>query len=434
VWLALLAWHVAAPSEVSAVALGALTAVVLCAWLWARSLARGVGAERRLHYAAVQVGDALEEHLALHNASPVPVLWAEVLDRSDLPGYELNSVRAADARGKARWRAGALCTRRGLFQLGPWEVRLGDPLGLCLVRQVYPARDELLVYPPLAPLPPDLLPHHSQAGDHRRLRQAARADTLSATTTRPYAPGDPPRQIHWPTSARHGALFTKVFEPEATSTVWLVPDFDAAVQAGEGADSTEELLVVLAASLADQLLGRRLAVGLLAQTPAVTAVAPRHGRAHLWPLLRALAPLHATNPIPLAQALARLGAGGAGTPAALSARDRVVVLTAALDAAWPLSVRRLVRHGGVECLLLDPASFGAPGVSPGRAQAAAAALAEQGVPARVLRRDDVRAASGTWGALRRWDFVTVGTGRAVARQTPRRWNGQPAGAGGPRRA
>jgi uncharacterized protein (DUF58 family) len=429
-WLGLLAWHVSAPSEVSAVALAALSAVLLCGGLWAGAVARGVRAERRLHYAAVQVGDALEEHLALVNDAPVPVLWAEILDRSDLPGYALSSVRAVDARGEARWRAGAPCTRRGLFQLGPWEVRLGDPLGLCLVRQVYPAHDELLVYPALAPLPPDLLPHNSQRGEHRRLRQEVRANTLSATTTRPYTPGDPPRHIHWPTSARQGELFTKVFEPEATSTVWLVPDFDAGVQAGEGADSTEELLVVMAASLADQLLSRHLAVGLLAQTPAITAVAPRHGRAHLWALLRALAPLHATGELPLARALTRLGAGrGAAGTAALSARDRVVVLTPALDAAWPGSLRPLAQRGGVECLLLDPASFGAPGVSPSAAQSVVAALAEQHVPARVLRQGDVRPASGTWGELRRWDFVTLGTGRAVARQTPRRWHGQPAGLG-----
>jgi hypothetical protein len=127
------------------------------------------------------------------------------------------------------------------------------------------------------------------------------------------------------------------------------------------------------------------------------------------------------------------GHGGGGA-AALSARDRVVVLTPTLDTAWPGAVRRLARLGGVECLLLDPTSFGAPDAAPGAAQAAVAALAEQGVAARVLRRGDVRPASGTWGELRRWDFVTMGTGRAVARQTPRRSNGRQADPGGERRA
>jgi uncharacterized protein (DUF58 family) len=248
------------------------------------------------------------------------------------------------------------------------------------------------------------------------------ADTLSATTTRPYVVGDPLRHVHWPTSARHDGLYTKVFEPEATSTVWLVPDFDAGVQAGAGADSTEEMLVLLVASLADHLLRRHLAVGLLAQTPAVTAVAPRHGRAHLWTLLRALAPLHAKSALPLAQTLARLRAGpGVGTQAALSGRDRVVVLTPALDVSWPGALRSLTRRGGVECLLLDPASFGAADVRAGAAQAALAALAEQGVAARVLRQGDVQPEIAAWGALRRWDFVTMGTGWAVARQTPRPW-------------
>jgi uncharacterized protein (DUF58 family) len=428
VWAALAVWHVAAPTEASAVALGALTGLLLAAALWARALARRVSASRRLYYAAVQVGDELEEHLALTNASALPLLWAEFVDRSDLPGYTVGSVRAADPASEVRWRARAVCTRRGLFRLGPWELRLGDPLGVFLVRQVYTDRQELLVYPPLAALPADLLPHRGQVGDRQRLRQAVRADTHNAATTRPFAPGDPLRHVHWPTSARQGALFTKVFEPESTSTVWLVPDFDAAVHVGEGPDATEETLVLLAASLAQHLLRRRLAVGLAAPLGGarpgagleVVVVAPRPGLPHLWAVLRALAPLHAARPLPLAEALAVVGAGQ-GRRALLRARDRVVVMTPTLDVTWPAALRTGARQGGVEALLLDPASFGAAGDRPGAAQAAVTALAEQGVAARVVRQGEVRPAAGAYGSLRRWEFVTLGTGRAVARQTPRSW-------------
>ena len=179
VWLVAFVWYLAAPSAVAAVTAFVLTAWLAIAWLWARTLARGVSAERRLHYAAVQVGDTLEEHLTLTNPTRLPVLWAEFMDRSDLPGYSVSSVHAADPWNQASWRAHAVCDRRGLFQLGPWELRMGDPLGLFLVRQVYLDRQELLVYPPLAPLPPQLRPHSStMAGDHRRLRRAAQAETL----------------------------------------------------------------------------------------------------------------------------------------------------------------------------------------------------------------------------------------------------------------
>lgn len=416
-WAAALAWYLAAPTAVASVGLATLTACLLFAWLWAWTMARAVSARRKLHYAAVQVGDALEERLTLANTSQLPVLWAEFVDYSDLPGYSIASVRAADAQAESHWRAEAVCRRRGLFHLGPWELRLGDPLGFFLVRQVYAQQQELLVYPPQAPLPPHLQPHNSLPGDHRRLRQPVHAETLNAATTRPYAPGDTLRHIHWPSTARHDALFTKVFEPEATSTLWLLPDFDPRVHhtlPGEDADqadlSTEELMVLLTASLAEHLLRRRLSVGLLAHTGAVTVVRPQAGRPHLWPLLRALAPLHATCPLNLAEALAQL-------QAPLSARHALVVLTPSLDPGWPRALRAIGPRRGLDCLLIDPTTFGGEGA----VQACVLALAEQGVGTQVARRGELAVVAPAYGALRRWEFVTTGTGRAVARQAPRRW-------------
>ncbi len=409
-----LAWYLIAPSEVAAVFVFGLAGMLACAWLWARAMARGVVARRQLHFAAVQVGDVLEERLALQNNSALPVLWAEFVDRSDLPGYTVSSVRAADPSSLVHWRATAECRRRGLFSLGPWELRLGDPFGIFLVRQVYTDRQELLVYPPLAPLPPQLLPHNSLLGDHRLLRQPILAETLLASTTRRYVPGDPLRHVHWPTSARRDALYTKMFEPEATSTIWLVPDLDQAVHLGQGPDSTEETLVLLMASLADHLLRRGLSVGLLALDETVHALRPQSGRAQVWQVLRALAPLHAACPVPLEAALARLSAS-------LPARDRIVVITPSLDTGWTQAVRTRAHHAGLEVILLDPQSFG--GV--GRADTAVQALADQGLSARVLRRGELRAAPGAYGQVRRWEFRTLSTGRVVAQQTPRAANPAP---------
>ena len=407
--LAALAWYLVAPSEVAALLLFALAGMLVTAWYWARAMAREVAARRKLIYAAVQVGDVLEEHLWLENASPLPVLWAEFVDRSDLPGYTVGGVRGADPSSSAYWHATAVCARRGLFTLGPWELLLGDPFGVLRVRQVYTARQELLVYPPLAPLPPQLLPNNTLLGDHRRLRQPLPAETISASTTRHYVPGDPLRHVHWPTSARRDALYTKIFDPEATSTIWLVPDLDPRVHLGQGADSTEETMVLLIASLADYLLRHGLSVGMLAQGEEVYALRPQAGRAQVWQVLRALAPVHATSPYELGPALARLGAS-------LPARDRVVVITPSLDLTWVQSVRGAAHRTGLEAILLDPESFGGAG----KAEAAVHALADQGVAARVLRRGELQPASGSYGAVRRWEFKTLSFGRAVAKQTPRR--------------
>jgi hypothetical protein len=54
-------------------------------------------------------------------------------------------------------------------------------------------------------------------------------------------------------------------------------------------------------------------------------------------------------------------------------------------------------------------------------EAASVALMELGIAARVVQRGELHPMSTVYGALRRWEFMTLGTGRAVARQKPREY-------------
>jgi uncharacterized protein (DUF58 family) len=415
--LLILLWYLFAPSGVSATCVTALAGILVASYIWARSMALGLVGKRALHFTALQVGDELEEIITLTNNSGLPALWVEFVDRSHVPGYSVASVRAADPHNTNEWRAHTTCTQRGVFTLGPWELLTGDPLGIFSVRQVYAHTEEILVYPPLAVLPAALLPHRHNVGDHRPLHQPVAAETINVVTTRPYSPGDPLHHIHWRTYARQGAPFVKTFEPEASSTIWLIPDLDPAVQLGEGPDSTTETAVVLLASLFAQLLQDRLAVGLFAYTDVEHVVMPQRSQAHLWPLLRALAPLQPGPPRPLAETLERARALIAGS-------DLLVVVTPSLDPQWPRAIRQLghsrraSRPANAEAILLDPASFGGS-AGGGEAESFAPFLADLGIPARVVRRGDIKPISAAYGELRRWEFITLGTGRVVVRHAPR---------------
>lgn len=412
-----LGWHLAFPSEQAAMLFAAWLAVVLLSYGWARQMATRVRASRRLLSSALQVGDELEERVALHNESGLPVLWAEFVDRSDLPGHTVAGVNAADGRGRAEWKASVICQRRGLFRLGPWELHLGDPFGIFAVEQVYPQQEEVLVYPPLAALPPALLPRGRTRGDQRPLRRMLGADTVAAASVRAYQPGDPLRFIHWPTSARRGSFYSRVFDPEATSAVWLIPDLHPAAHLGEGDGASLEVMVVLLASLAEQLLRSRLAVGLLALGAQPQVIAPRGGMEALWPLLRALAQVQAESPWPLAEMLPRAGE-------LISQRSLYVLATPEAGGGWLPALQQLAhRPGGQsgQVLLLDSSSFGGqPSAEP-----LAELLRGQGFAAEVVRREEVRPIQGAYGALRRWEYLTLGTGRIVVRQRPREAEGQP---------
>ncbi len=415
--LALL-WYLADPSPVGLMSLVALGGVLLAAFIWARSMARGVEGQRRLRFSAMQVGDELEEQIYLDNKTPLPVLWAEYLDRSNIPGYTVSSARAADAESQVSWRAHTICTRRGVFALGPWELRMSEPFGFLLVRQVYLQRQDILVYPPLAVLPEQVLPHRGALGDHRPLNQPLRAETIASTTVRAYAPGDPLRHIHWRSTARRGEPFVKVFAPEAASNVWLVPDFDASAHVGEGDDSSQETMVTVVASLAMALLQQNLSAGIFSSADKETVVLPRQGQAHLWTILQALAPLHAVPGRRLDDVLTR-------ARGLVGGNDLLILVTPSLNPEWIGALRRISRSRGsagrAEVVLLDPASFGAA-VAPDAAKAFIPLLVEQGIAANLLRCGDVRVISGYYGEISRWEFSVTGTGRAVAHRAPRAAN------------
>jgi uncharacterized protein (DUF58 family) len=428
VFLVALVWYLINPTQVAMMVAAGLGGILLSAYLWARAMARGVVGQRRMRFAAMQVGDELEEQIGLENKNALPVLWAEFKDRSNIPGYTVSSARAADGRSKVEWRAHTICTRRGVFNLGPWELTVGEPFGIFQVRHLYHQLQEILVYPPLAVLPEHILPHRGARGDHRPLNQPLVAETIASTSVRPYVPGDPLRHIHWRTSARHINTYVKVFAPETASHVWLVPDFDASVHVGgpilsEGDSSSEETMVTVIASLAAALLQQNLAVGMFAGAGAgesgETVVLPRQGQIHLWSILQALAPLRAAPGRTMEDLLNR-------AQALVSANDLLVLVTPSLQPQWTGALRRLSRSRGsggrAEVVLLDPQSFlpedAVSTVHP-TAEEFIHLLLEQGISANLLRREDVHLISGYYGEVSRWEFAVVGTGRAVARKTPR---------------
>jgi uncharacterized protein (DUF58 family) len=125
----------------------------LVGYLWARSLARGLCLTREMRFGWAQVGDRMQERFSLVNQAWAPGLWVEVVDHSTLAGYQASRVTSVGGRDSIRWHTEGVCTRRGLFTLGPTSLRAGDPLGLYTVNLHYPSWTTLMVMPPIVSLP-----------------------------------------------------------------------------------------------------------------------------------------------------------------------------------------------------------------------------------------------------------------------------------------
>ena len=149
----LLGLQIIAPSKIWMTLIVGLSATLLVSWLWAKQMQQHVGLVREKRYNWTRVGDRLEERFTLYNDSSLPVLWAEVNDESTLPGYQPDRVTGVGGHNFTYWTMAGVCYHRGVFNLGPTSLRMGDPLGLFVVIKHNPVTIPLLVLPPILNLP-----------------------------------------------------------------------------------------------------------------------------------------------------------------------------------------------------------------------------------------------------------------------------------------
>ncbi len=345
------------PDRVFVMLLMALGLTLGVAWLWARSLRDNLHARRWSHGAWIVVGDAMVEHFELTNAGFFPLLWAEVRDHSDMPDYRVDRVVAVGGHGAFAWQSTGLCTRRGVFTLGPWELHGSDPLGLFQVTIRYPESRTLLVYPRVMRLPEFPLPH-GRAGGRTARAMSVPTQADQAAGARAWQPGDSLRLVHWKLTAHMGQIMIKQFDQEPAGDLWLLLNGDEAVQAGQGQESTMEYGVTLAASLAARHLNENRAVGLVVFGREQVSIPPRPGRDHLWAILYALAHAEPSPDWPLARTLRHVR-GDLG-------RNKTLILITpilpapsdAADVAWMAELLQLRRQDiAAAAILLDAASF-----------------------------------------------------------------------------
>jgi len=357
------------------VAAGAL----VLAFVWSRLGLRGVAVQRRAQSLRGQVGEAMEETFSLVNRSLLPKAWIVLHDRSTLPDHAGRASRVLSVRGGGRlsWRVQTVCRARGRFRLGPAELRAGDPFGLFERRLPVSGAATVVVYPATTPLPGLPLPGGALLGGSNR-RQRTDQITPNAAGVREYVPGDALSRIHWLSSARTGHLMVKEFEPDPISDLWIALDMHAAVQAGEGPESTEEYAVHAAASIARHFLASGWAVGLLSCAEQHHDLPPERGDRQMIKMLEELAVIRASGRVPLGEMLISEGVR-------FGRRTTVFVITPSTDGVWVPALRSFMELGVRSVgLLVDASTFG--GVAP--PQDLLVSLLAAGIPAYVFRRGD----------------------------------------------
>jgi uncharacterized protein (DUF58 family) len=352
--------------------------LLVFSFIWAWLNIRWTKVTRQTRSRRSQVGKYAEENLIVQNTGPLPKLWLEIRDHSELPGHRVSRVISSlRAHQQRSWAVKTTCYRRGRFRLGPVTLYSGDPFGLFLLNREIQLTSHIVVYPPTFDLP-GFSPPIGQISGGDALRRRTHYVTTNVAGVRDYVPGDSFNRIHWPSTARTDRLIVKEFELDPMADIWLFLDLERRVHVGSVAESasdwalppllrvlregaghveldrsTEEYTVAITASLAKHFLDRNRSVGMVTYTRKSQREFAQtdRGERQLARLLAMLAVARAEGSIPLSQVLA--------AETVLFTRDTTVIaITSSTDTDWVVGLRHLATRGiRPVAILIDPVSF-----------------------------------------------------------------------------
>lgn len=205
--------------ELIIVATAIAVIVALAIWVARRRLRAVV--TRRIIPVRVARGDPVTIVHRVRNDTRFPTGNAMIVDQcGDAESY--THVHPIAANTMEEFPTTLATTRRGVFPVGPFRVERIDPFSLALGSRRDSAIGSVTVHPKVYQLvgPSGV----ARVVENDSVLRRAATDPMSGfVSLREYVPGDDPRTIHWPTTARVGTLMVRenveVRRPEFTVIV-----------------------------------------------------------------------------------------------------------------------------------------------------------------------------------------------------------------------
>ncbi len=328
------------------------------AWLWSRLSLEEVTYERSLARNRAFVGDEVPITVSITNKKPVPLSWLRLYDRFP-PDVEVRGGQMGEQVGgaamslmlsasmgwyeKVAWEYRLKCTARGYFRLGPARLESGDLFGFFTSEKIVSQRDELLVYPEVAPLPELGIPSLRPMGDARTGLPIHR-DMSRPATVRDYQRGDPLKWVDWKLSAKAGRFQVRVFDPSSSTTIVLVVAIETnPINWGGYSATLLERVIRVAASVANHAAEEKHELGLFSNGSAIRAdrpmvIPPSAEPDQLSVILEALATI---TPVVMSPMHKRLGDHTRRFPMG----STLVIVTAMVDPELVAVISNLKRAG-----------------------------------------------------------------------------------------
>jgi uncharacterized protein (DUF58 family) len=223
---------------------GFLLGAVLVTAMWVSQRPLRATVTRRLLAVRVPRGDPIVVIYRVRNPTRFRSDRATIIDHCDAAATRV-AVESVPTNAEITVMGSIPTRRRGVFDVGPFEIERVDPFWLTVGRRRDTAVASVIVHPKIYDL---IGPHGAvRVVENESVLRRATSDPMSGfVSMREYIVGDDPRMIHWPTTARTGTLMVRehveVRRPEFTVVL------DTARSAGSPEDFEEA--VDVAATLA----------------------------------------------------------------------------------------------------------------------------------------------------------------------------------------
>ena len=240
--------------------------------LIARFGLKGFSYRRFFSRSAVFPGDTAEYVEVIRNRGPLFLPWVRLETRIP-PSFEFRTREDVEIRGsnyhkslfaltpfsQVTRRHRVILHRRGHYLLPQAALTAGDLLGLRLTSRDVSAPAEIFVYPRLLE-EEQMLPASLEMGD-TAVRRWIQPDPFLVGGIREYRRGDPEKDIHWPATARMGALQVKNRDYTAVSRLMVLINGQRSEEQWGELTEEEKERVERAVSLAATLCAKALAQG-----------------------------------------------------------------------------------------------------------------------------------------------------------------------------
>jgi uncharacterized protein (DUF58 family) len=250
------------------------------------------------------LGDRIKIDLHVQNKGWLPILWLEL--RETLPvalagPNSFQSVIHLGPHAQAHFEYSVDARKRGYYRIGPLSIATGDILGLSDSLQAQTQPEALIVYPKIIPFTSVDILSQSPQGTLRHSLPLFE-DPMRVFGKRGYTSGDSLRRIDWKSSAARGQLQVKLFEPSIALETFVVLNLNAEDYYFRTRIDSEELAIVIAASISNWIVAQKQMVGLMVngRDPLTTdgkpqPIPPHKGKRHIMRLLEMLARIEAID-------------------------------------------------------------------------------------------------------------------------------------------